>query len=87
MPDCDLEGAFNCANVVEFAQDCVKNMQVRETHFRANPLCVSGSHQPEISDRMRGILIDWLIGVHKKYVLRAETLFLTVDMIDRYCEC
>lgn len=35
---------------------------------------------------MRGILVDWLIGVHKKYVLRPETLYLTIDMIDRYCE-
>ena len=62
-------------------------MQVRETQFRPAPTCVSGPHQPEISDRMRGILVDWLIGVHKKYVLRPETLYLTIDMIDRYCEC
>jgi len=35
---------------------------------------------------MRGILVDWLIGVHSKYLLRLETLYLTIDMIDRYCE-
>lgn len=86
MPDCDREGAFACQNVVEFASDCVKNMQLRETQFRADAACVSGTHQPEISDRMRGILVDWLIGVHKKYLLRLETLYLTIDMIDRYCE-
>jgi cyclin B len=34
---------------------------------------------------MRGILIDWLNGVHHKFKLRGETLFLTVDMIDRFC--
>jgi hypothetical protein len=34
---------------------------------------------------MRGILIDWLIGVHLKFKLRNETLFLTTDLIDRFC--
>jgi len=61
-------------------------MQIRENQYRAKQNCVSGTHQPEISDRMRGILVDWLIGVHKKYVLRPETLYLTIDMIDRYSE-
>merc|ERR1719355_296187 len=30
------------------------------------------------------ILIDWLVEVHMKYRLRGETLFLTVNLIDRY---
>lgn len=33
---------------------------------------------------MREILIDWLIQVHIKYQLRQETLFLTINLIDRY---
>merc|ERR1719159_1805584 len=33
---------------------------------------------------MRAILIDWLVEVHMKYRLRHETLFLTVNIIDRY---
>jgi len=35
---------------------------------------------------MRAILIDWLIEVHLKFKLLPETLFLTVNMIDRYLE-
>jgi cyclin B len=35
---------------------------------------------------MRKILVDWLIDVHMKFKLLPETLFLTVNMIDRYCE-
>merc|ERR1719174_1665486 len=42
--------------------------------------------QVHVSAKMRGILIDWLIDVHKKYKLRAETLFLVVQIIDRYLE-
>lgn len=33
---------------------------------------------------MRAILIDWLIEVHLKFKLRSETLFVTVNLIDRY---
>lgn len=35
---------------------------------------------------MRAILVDWIIEVHLKFKLRAETLFLTVSLIDRYLE-
>lgn len=35
---------------------------------------------------MRGILVDWLVDVHIKFKLRPETLFLTVNLIDRYLE-
>lgn len=33
---------------------------------------------------MRSILIDWLIDVHLKFKLIQETLYLTVNLIDRY---
>ncbi|XP_076900683.1 G2/mitotic-specific cyclin-2-like [Bidens hawaiensis] len=33
---------------------------------------------------MRAILIDWLIEVHHKFDLQPETLFLTVNLIDRF---
>ena len=33
---------------------------------------------------MRAILIDWLIEVHYKFKLNPETLFITVNIIDRY---
>jgi len=42
--------------------------------------------QPDISERMRAILVDWLIEVHLKFKLKSETLFLTVNLIDRFLE-
>lgn len=44
------------------------------------------SRQQHIDEKMRGILIDWLIEVHLKFRLMPETLFLTVNTIDRYLE-
>eukprot|EP00435_Cladocopium_sp_Y103_P014104 s1122_g3.t1 len=40
--------------------------------------------QQDINGKMRAILVDWLVEVHMKYRLRPETLFLAVNLIDRY---
>jgi len=40
--------------------------------------------QDDINSKMRAILIDWLVEVQMKYRLKQETLFLTVNIIDRY---
>ena len=42
------------------------------------------SKQPQISEAMRGILVDWLVEVHLKFRLVPETLYLTVNIVDRY---
>ena len=43
-------------------------------------------NQNDINEKMRAILIDWLIDVHLKFKLVNETIFLTVNLIDRYLE-
>ena len=40
--------------------------------------------QAHINEKMRAILIDWLVEVHLKFKLVPETLYLTVNLIDRY---
>lgn len=40
--------------------------------------------QKDINENVRAILIDWIIGVHAKCKLLPETLFITVNLIDRY---
>jgi cyclin B len=42
--------------------------------------------QEDINEKMRAILIDWLVEVHLKFKLMPETLYLTVNLIDRYLE-
>ena len=36
---------------------------------------------------MRSILIDWVVQVHQRFNLLPETLFLTVNYIDRFLSC
>ena len=44
------------------------------------------AHQSDINEKMRAILVDWLIEVHLKFKLMPETMFLTVNLIDRFLE-
>ncbi len=40
--------------------------------------------QSNINEKMRAIIIDWIIEVHYKFKLLTETLFLTINLFDRY---
>jgi len=40
--------------------------------------------QPEITWEHRGVLVDWLLQVHAKFDLLQESLFLTVNVLDRF---
>ena len=42
--------------------------------------------QTDINEKMRAILIDWLVEVHLKFKLMPETLYLTTNLIDRFLE-
>lgn len=40
--------------------------------------------QPDITNSMRAILVDWLVEVGEEYKLQNETLYLAVNYIDRF---
>ena len=40
--------------------------------------------QQHINENVRAILVDWIISVHSKFKLLPETLYLTINLIDRY---
>lgn len=40
--------------------------------------------QPDINEKMRTILVDWLVEIHNKFDLMPETLYLTINIIDRF---
>ena len=42
--------------------------------------------QSDINAKMRAILVDWLIEVHTKFRLVPETLYLCINILDRYCK-
>ena len=42
------------------------------------------STQTDIKESMRCILIDWIISIQNKFFMKKNTLFLTINLIDRY---
>lgn len=55
----------------------------QEDEYLVKPYMAS---QKDINNRMRGILVDWLVEVHYKFRLQAPTLWLCVNLLDRYLE-
>jgi len=43
-------------------------------------------NQRDINEKMRAILVDWIIEVHLKFKLKPETLFLCINYMDRFLE-
>ncbi|KAL1554713.1 G2/mitotic-specific cyclin-2 [Salvia divinorum] len=79
--DIDAQDLGNDLAVVEYVEEIYKFYKSVENEGRAKDYMDS---QPEINERMRAILIDWLIQVHYKFELSLETLYLTINIIDRF---
>jgi len=41
-------------------------------------------NQPDISEHMRLVLLNWIVDVHLKYKLQPKTLFITIYILDAY---
>lgn len=82
----DIDGcdAKNPLAVVDYVEDLCAYYKKMEGCSRVSPDYME--QQADINEKMRAILMDWLIEVHYKFELREETLFLTVNLIDRFLE-
>ncbi|XP_022772336.1 cyclin-A1-4-like isoform X2 [Durio zibethinus] len=69
-----------CPSIVH---DIYKNARAAEAKKRPSVHFME-MVQKDINASMRAILIDWLVEVTEEYRLVPETLFLTVNYIDRY---
>jgi hypothetical protein len=68
----------------EYSSDILNNLlqEEKDLPIQTNPNYYS--FQYEINDKMRAILIDWLIDVHYKFGFKEETLYITIYIIDSY---
>lgn len=79
----DLEDGENPIMAAEYVQDIYAYLRSLETQH-ALPESYMVGVQQEVNGKMRTILVDWLVEVHMRFKLLQETLFLTVDLIDRF---
>jgi len=55
--------------------------QMRPVNFNG-PLFMES--QPNVSKNMREILIDWLMEVAEEFVIKRDTVYVSVNFLDRY---
>ncbi|KAI9782693.1 MAG: G2/mitotic-specific cyclin [Geoglossum umbratile] len=80
--DLDIEDLDDPLMVAEYVVEIFDYLKELEQSTMPNPSYMDD--QAELEWKMRGILIDWLVEVHTRFHLLPETLFLTVNIIDRF---
>ena len=78
------EKKIDVQNADEYFDDICHELFSNEDKYLVDPKYMS--NQSDINHRMRAILIDWLIDVHLKYKLVPQTMYIAVNLIDRYLE-
>jgi len=80
----DLADVGNAQSVIPYLNDIHRHYREAEGINLASANYMS--KQTDINEKMRAILIDWLVEVHLKFKLMLETLYLTINLIDRFLE-
>ena len=80
VTDIDSEDAASPQLCAEYAQEIYAYLKHLEKKRLVRSNFLSGC---PITDKMRAVLVDWLVEVQMQFKLLQETLFLTVNTIDR----
>ncbi len=80
--DLDAEDFDDPLMVAEYVVEIFDYLRVLEETTMPNPEYMD--HQEHLEWHLRGVLVDWLIEVHTRFHLLPETIFLAVNIIDRF---
>lgn len=74
----------NIYHVSEYVNE-IQNLMLKNEHkWEVDSTYMA--NQTKINETIRSTLIDWIIQIHYNFKLLPESLFLTVNIIDRYFE-
>ncbi|KFK30368.1 hypothetical protein AALP_AA7G252100 [Arabis alpina] len=79
--DIDSVDAENDLAAVEYVEDIYSFYKSVESEWRPSDYMRT---QPEINEKMRLILVEWLIDVHVRFELNPETFYLAINILDRF---
>ena len=82
LPDLDADDFDDPLMVSEYVGEIFEYLKVLEEATMPNPDYMD--HQDHLEWHLRGVLIDWLIEVHTRFHLLPETMFLAINIIDRF---
>lgn len=80
--DLSDDDTYDIMMVSEDSKHIFKYMRKLELQFSPNPNYME--LQPHLKWSFRATLLDWLVKVHLRFQLLPETLYLTVNLIDRF---
>eukprot|EP00854_Cymbomonas_tetramitiformis_P010245 gene10245-12119_t len=80
--DVDAQHANDHLFCTQYVNDIYAHLRESEGKHRPNTTYME-TLQRDINSTMRGILVDWLVEVAEEYHLVSDTLFLSVNYIDR----
>ena len=69
--------------VGDYIDDIYSYLKSTQTKYPINPKYME-EKQTDIIDKMRLILLDWMVDLHEKYKLVPETYYLSCNILDRY---
>lgn len=82
VADLDAEDVNDPLMVAEYVVEIFDYLKVLEVATMPNPDYME--HQDHLEWHLRGVLVDWLIEVHTRFHLLPETIFLAINIIDRF---
>lgn len=82
VADLDAEDYDDPLMVAEYVGEIFEYLKVLEEATMPNPDYMD--HQDHLEWHLRGVLVDWLIEVHTRFHLLPETMFLAINIIDRF---
>ena len=74
----------NPRHVSEYSKEIIVNLKQEESILEPSKDFMK--HQPDLTAHSRGILINWLVSVHRYLKLLPETFYISVSIIDRYLQ-
>lgn len=84
LDPCDINDLHNPKYAAEYVLRIYEHLLSVETNYLPSPSYMD--KQTDINCKMRALLVDWLIQVHIKFELLPQTLYLTVNILDRFLE-
>lgn len=82
VEDIDANDRDDLTCCVEYVNEIFEYCHIKEVSDKVRPDYMT--EQVDINEKMRAILVDWMVEVHVKFKLLTETMFLSVNIVDRF---
>ncbi|KAM4747155.1 G2/mitotic-specific cyclin-B2 [Rhinophrynus dorsalis] len=83
VEDIDANDGANPQLCSEYVMDIYNYLRQLEVQQSVCPRYLDGQ---EVNERMRAILVDWLVQVHSRFQLLQETLYMGIAIMDRFLQ-